>query len=1010
MTPDIGNTQVQVLTAVPGLAPEEAETSITRPIELEMFGLPGLEQVRSITRFGVSQVTLVFSDTTDLWLARQMVNERLSQVMERIPRGFSPRLAPPSAGLGEIYTYALTLKSSTTNSAESTESRLRRLKTAQDFIVKPFLRSVKGVAEINTTGGYDREMVVAVDMKKLPEQSMDLTDVANLLQRNLSVGGGALMDESGRQQVTRSLTRVQTMEDLSNVCVRLSWQAAPVSLSQVANVGIGSNIRLGAATLNGEEAVLGTALMMAGENARSTAKAFGNALRELGPRLPADMEIKPLYDRSELVGNVIETVGENLTVAAALVIGILLIFLRNWRAALIVAAILVLSFALGLSGMAALGVIGSLLSLGAIDFGVVVDDTIVMVENVARKLAALPPGSSHSDRMRSIVDACCQVRQPMLVGMLVIMAAYLPLLGLGGEEGKMFRPLAMSVILTLASSLMLTVTLVPAFCATALGSGAKIGEPSFLSRWRAGYGSFLAFCRKGRPLILVILVAMAALAVFAGTRLGANFLPYLDEGWLVVEVQREPDISLSASLKMELETERAILREVPEVKNLYARVGMSEIATDPQGANQNDVYISFKPRSEWRKVNGQIVSKAQLASIVQEVINKNVPGQDLELNQPIAVRFDEMLEGVRTDVAIKLFGPDFDTLDKLAEQISTVVKADAEAGEVVIDQSGRNDTMQFKPDRAMMLRYMATSEQVNNAVSIGLQGKEVGRIDEGDQFYPVVVRIDDSCRKDPQVLNTLPLHAADGTLILGLGNVGHWEKIRQVSAITREQGSRREAIMVSVKNLDLSGFVNRLKKALEARVPLPYGYRVEWAGSFKNWESGSQRLVLLGGLVLVLSLLLVHATLRDWRQTVFVALGVPFAALGGIFGLWLRDLPWTMPAAIGFVTLAGLSLLNGLVLITSYNQLRENGLSPGTAALDAARSRLRPVLMTALVASVGFIPMALSVHAGAELQRPFATVVISGILTATFLTLVVVPLFLEWMEGGNSTDSGNTEL
>jgi len=559
----------------------------------------------------------------------------------------------------------------------------------------------------------------------------------------------------------------------------------------------------------------------------------------------------------------------------------------------------------------------------------------------------------------------------------------------------MFHPLALAVILTLGSSLILTVTLVPALCALTLGSGGSIREPAFLNRWRAGYGNLFAFCRRIRPVLLVALVGLGALAAFAATRLGAEFLPYLDEGGLVVEVQRDPDLSLSASLKMEMETERAILAAIPEIKAVYSRIGMSDIATDPQGANQNDIYISFQPRSQWRKIDGRTASKAALSALICAVINKEVPGQDLELNQPIAVRFDELLEGVRTDVAIKLYGQDFDQLDALAARIAGIVKAEPGAGEVVIDQSGRNDSMQFRPSRPLMLRYMATSEQVNNAVSIGLQGKEVGRIDDGDQFYPVVVRVDEESRQDPELLNYLPLHAADGTLILGLGNIGRWEKTRQVAAITREQGSRREAIMVSVNTRDVEGFVNRVKKSVEEKVPLPAGCRMEWAGSFRNWESGSRRLAALAALVIGLSCLLVYATLRDWRQTALVTLGVPFSTVGGVLGLWARGLPWTMPAAVGFVSLLGLSLLNGLVLITYFNQMRERGLAPGAAALEAARTRLRPVLMTALVASVGFIPMAFSHRAGAELQRPFATVVISGILTATFLTLVVVPVLLD---------------
>ncbi len=1010
VTPDIGSVQVQVLTAVPGLAPEEAETSVTRPIELEMAGLPGLEQTRSITRFGVSQVTLTFSDQTDLWRARQMVAERLGSIVDRIPKGMVPKLGPPSAGLGEVFSYALVYRDTNQLTSESLESRLRRLKTAQDFIVKPYLRTVKGIAEVNTTGGYDRQLVVGVDPKKLPPQSMDLTDVANLVERNLSVGGGALLDESGHQVIARSRSRVQTLEEFTNICVRLSWGAAPISLNEVAHVEVGSNIRLGAATLNGKEAVIGTALMLFGENARTTAKAIGKALDELATRLPPGMQIVPLYDRSELVDGVIGTVGKNLAAAAVLVVAVLLIFLGNGWAAMIVALLLCLSFALGVSGMAALGVMGSLFTLGAIDFGVVVDDSIVLVENVSRALGALPAGSSHEHRLETIRRACGQVRMPMLVGMLIIMAAYLPLLGLGGLEGKMFHPLAIVILLILGSSLVLTITLVPAFCALFLSSGHPVREPAYMALIRSGYGSIFRLARRFRLWVMVGLAVLGAGTAWLGSKMETDFLPYLDEGSLVIEVQREPEVSLAASLKMEIETEQAILKGFPEIKTVYSRIGVSDIATDPQGANQNDIYLTFKPQDQWRKIEGRPISKPELSALIREAIERAVPGQELEFNQPIGVRFDEMLEGVRTDVAIKLYGPDYEQLDKLAGQVAEIVKREAGIGSVVVDQSGRNDFMEFYPARALMLQYQVTSELVNNAIAIGLQGREVGRIDDGDQFYPVVVRIDQASRADPQVLNILPLHAADGTLILGLGNLGRWVKSRQLAAINREQGSRREAIFVTLSSGAGAGVVERVRKLVEAKVALPLGYRMEWTGSFHRWESGSHQLTLLAFLVLVFSAMLVHSTLDNWRQTLAVASGIPFAIVGGVIGLWLRGLPITMPASVGFVTLAGLSLLNGLVLTSYYNLLRKQGTSPEASALEAARTRFRPVLMTALVAGIGFVPMAVSQNAGAELQRPFATVVLSGIMTASLLTLIVVPILLEWTDRKSLVGNGLTAV
>jgi cobalt-zinc-cadmium resistance protein CzcA len=524
-------------------------------------------------------------------------------------------------------------------------------------------------------------------------------------------------------------------------------------------------------------------------------------------------------------------------------------------------------------------------------------------------------------------------------------------------------------------------------------------EPRFLDLLRSAYEKLFRACRRFRWLLTALAVLLAGGACYLSTRLGANFLPCLDEGWLVVEVQRDPGISLAKSLEMELQTERAIRAAVPEVKDLFSRIGMSEIATDPQGANQNDIYLSFQPRARWRQTNGHRVSKLELGQIVKSVIERGVPGQELELNQPIAVRFDELLEGVRTDLAVKLFGPDYDLLDRLAGKIAQVVKQIPGAGGVVIDQPGRVDMMEFLPNPDQMLRNMATGEQVNNAVSIGLAGREAGRIDEGDIFYPLVVRVPESARTNPATLDSLPLRVAEGSLVLGLGSLGKWEPKRTVGAITREQAGRREAIMVTVENADVAGFVDRARAAIQNEVKIPEGCRLEFSGAYKNWQSGSRRLLASGMAFVLLSLALVHAALRNWRQTALVAFGLPFALVGGVYGLWWRNLPLTMPAAIGFVTLAGLSILNGMVLITYFNDLRARGVEKAQAALRGAKTRLRPVLMTALVAGVGFVPMALSTSQGAELQRPFATVVIFGILTSTALTLLIIPLLLAGGEG-----------
>ena len=1002
VTPDISNLQVQILTRVSDLSPEEIESSVTRPIEREMFGLPGLEHVRSLTRFGISQVCLIFSDGTDLYRARQMVVERLAGAVEKLPHGLSPKLAPPSSGLGEVFTYALAYKANSEQATNSVEARLCQLKLTQEFVVKPCLKSVKGVAEVNTTGGYDQQMVVEVDPSTLAppnaaQLGLDLGDIANIVQRNAAIGGGALVERDGRQFIIRSRSRPQTVAELNDLCIKLTWALLGPPLSSVAHVGLGSGVRLGAATRNGEEAVLGTAMMLPGENARAVARSFRLALATAQKQLPPDMELEPLYDRAQLVDVVIHTVARNLAMAVGLVLAVLLLFLRSWRATLVVTFLLILAFGLSLNGMAAFGIVGSLLTLGAIDFGVVVDDAIVMVENVTRQLAAASASGtpeSRESRLATIVEACCQVRKPMLVGMLVIIGAYIPVLALGGVEGRMFRPLAEFVILLLLSSLLLTLLLVPALCAVALGHARPIREPRFLQSLRSSYARLFHACHHHRWWFLTLVMLLAGGAVYLSTRLGANFLPYLDEGWLVVEVQRDPRISLAKSLEMEIQTERAIRAAVPEVMDLFSRIGMSEIGTDPQGANQNDIYISLRPREEWRWVNGHRISKSELGQLIKSVIDRNVPGQDLQLNQPIAVRFDELLEGMRTDLAIKLYGPDYDQLDAWAGKVAGIVKQVQGVGEVVIDRPGRTDTMEFVPDPEKMRHYLAMGDQVNDAISIALAGREVGRIDEGDVFYPLVVRTPESCRTNPATLNTLPVRVGTGSLLMGLGSLGTWQYKQSVSAVTHEQANRREAVMVTVTTPNVVGFVERAREAIQSQAGPPQGYRLEFSGAYQNWQTGSRRLLASGGLFVLISLALVYAALKKWRQTLLVAVGLPFALVGGVYGLWLRDLPLTMPAAIGFVTLGGLSILNGMVLMTYFNDLRVRGETPAAAALHSATTRLRAVLMTALVASVGFFPMAISTSQGAELQRPFATVVIFGILTSTVLTLLIIPLLL----------------
>ncbi len=1008
VVPDISNVQVQVLTAVPNLAPEEAETSVTRPIELEMNGLPDLEETRSVTVFGVSQVALIFRDGTDPYRARQLVTERLTTVATRLPPGLAPRLAPLSTGLGEIFTYALLYRPDAPGRPPTVRARLSALKTLQDFIVRPAVRAVPGLADVNTTGGFDRQFVVEPNVGKLSENGLDLSDLAATLTRNAAPGAGALVDRGPALATVRSLVRSQTPEEMGGLTVKLGWGSVPVLLREVAAVNPeGARPRTGAATLDGEEAVLGTALMLPGENGRAVAQRVQTALNRLRKLLPAGVELRPLYDRSTLVDSVLRTVRANLLAGACLVVLMHLLLLGNWRGALIVVSVIPLAFAAGLAGLRLLDLSGNLMSLGAIDFGLLVDGAIVMVDNAARRLAArrreLGRPLQAGERHAAILAACREVAAPTVCGSAIITLVYLPILGLGGVEGKMFHPLAWTAALALLAALVLSLTLVPALCRLFLREDAAPasddtgGTTPLMRALDRVYHPVLAWAlgAAGRRTLLLGAAALGLLACWTFTRLGAEFLPRLDEGSLVVEVQRDPAVSLDRSVAMETATEQGILRDVPEITHAFARIGASDIATDPQGANQNDIYLSYQPRKAWRlNHHGHPITKEELARLVLDSIHKNVPDQELTTNQPIAVRFGELLEGVHADVAVKVFGPDNERLDELAGKVRDVLKEVPGADEVALEEVGRTGTLEVHPNYETMRRYLAQGDEINRALNAGYAGQEVGRVDQGEQFFPLVVRLSDADRANPALLEQLPLRSAEGTLMLALKQVASVVNVPRLNRITHENGQRRRAVMVNVHGRDVAGFVRAARRAVAAAVPLEPGCRVEFGGAFEQLDSARTRLAALVPLAALAVVGLVLLALRSWRQTLVVCAAVPLALVGGVFGLALRGMPFTIPAAVGFIALGGVATLNSLVLVSRYGQFVARGASRVEAAVASARARLRPVLMTAVAAAIGFLPMALAHGPGAEIQRPLATVVIGGILSATLLTLAIIPALL----------------
>ena len=1008
VVPDISNVQVQVLTAVPNLAPEEAETSVTRPIELEMSGLPGLEETRSITTFGVSQVALIFHDGTDLYRARQMVSERLSAAIERLPRGLSPRLGPLTTGLGEVFTYALAFRADAPARPPTPRARLLALKTLQDFVVRPAVRAVPGLADVNTTGGFDRQFVVEPDVPKLAENGLDLADLVNTLARNASPGAGALVDRGPALATIRSLVRAQTPEELGGLTVKLGWGSVPVRLREVAKVNPeGAKPRTGAATLDGEEAVLGTALMLPGENGRVVARRVGALLADLTRRLPAGVELRPLYDRATLVDGVLGTVRRNLLEGALLVVTMHLLLLGNWRGALIVVSVIPLAFVAGLAGLSLAGFSGNLMSLGAIDFGLLVDGAIVTVDNVARRLAArrreLGRPLQDPERHAAILAGCREVAAPTVCGSVLITLVYLPILGLGGVEGKMFRPLAAMAALALLGALVLSLTLVPALCRWFLREDADAtaddteGTTPLMRALDRVYRPLLgrAVSPAGRWVLLGVAGGLGVLALWTFTRLGAEFLPRLDEGSLVVEVQRDPTVNLDRSVTMEAATEQAILRDVPEITHAFARIGASDLTTDPQAPNQNDIYLSYKPRGEWRRNrHGRPITKGELADAVLAAINKSVPGQDLTTNQPIALRFGELLEGVHADVGVKVFGPDSERIDEIAIKVRDVLKDVPGADEISLEAFGRTETLEVHPDYEAMRRFLAQGDEINRVVEAAYAGQAAGRVDQGEVFFPLVVRLSDADRANPALLEQLPLRSAEGTLMLTLKQVASMASVPRLNRLTHENGERRRAILVNLHGSDAAGFVQAARRAVAAAVPLEPGYRVEFDGSFEQLDSARARLLVLVPVAALAVVGLVFLAVGTWRRTLVVCAAVPLALTGGVFALAWRGLPFTIPAAVGFIALGGVATLNALVLVARYGQLVAQGILRAEAASLSARQRLRPVLMTAVAAAIGFLPMALARGPGAEIQRPLATVVIGGVLSATLLTLAVIPALL----------------
>ncbi|EIQ00091.1 heavy metal efflux pump, cobalt-zinc-cadmium [Opitutaceae bacterium TAV1] len=999
--PDITNVQVQINTAVPSLAPEEIEKLVTYPVEVEMGGIEKLSEIRSISKFGLSQVSLIFEEGTDIYRARQLAGERLQAVLDELPSGVTPKLAPITTGLGEIYHYTLHYKEDFADAPADPVERLRQLKLVQDYLVKPALRVVPGVTEVNTSGGYDKQIVIMPDPARLASAGLTVDDIADVISENVANAGGSVVEKGAEAVTVRSIGRVQTTEEIAALPLKFSGRAAALLVRDVAGIGIGSGVRTGSATHDGEEAVLGSVLMLIGQNSRTVSGRIHDRITELNTKLPAGMEIRTVYNRTDLVNATIATVEKNLFEGAILVIAVLIALLGNWRAALIVATAIPLSMLFAMTGMARYGVSGNLMSLGAVDFGLIVDGAVVMAENIVRMLAHrqkhLGRLLTKRERLHTILAACKQVGTPTVFGVAIITIVYLPMFTLTGVEGKMFTPMAFTVVFALIGALVLALTVVPVLCSFLMTGKVSEEDNVVIRLAKRVYTPVLHFSLRMRWLLLVLATGVFAFSLWVFGRLGAEFIPQLDEGSLAAQMIRTTSIGLTPSMEMQKAAERVMLEKFPEVTHTFSRVGTSEVATDPMGVNVGDSYILMKPPSEWRKVDGRTVTKEELTNLMSEELATRFPGQSYLFSQPIQLRFNELLSGSRADIAIKVFGDDYDTLEKVAGEIREIVEKIPGAADVEFDAAGKAPVLQIVLNRAAMARYNVQADAVNRVIGTAFAGHESGVIVDGNRRYPIITRLAEAARQDFAAVGDLPVRTADGGTV-ALRQVADVSVTESVNTITREAFQRRMAIQVNLRGRDVQGFVDETREKIAAGIEMPDGYFVEYGGAFKNLQEARKRLTIVVPAALALIFLLIFMAFGSLRQALVVYSGIPLAVTGGILALWARDMPFSISAAVGFIALSGVAVLNGVMMITFINQLREEGRTVREAVIEGALTRLRPVLMTALVASLGFVPMALARGSGAEVQRPLATVVIGGIISATLLTLVLLPALYDWCE------------
>ena len=985
--PDITNVQVQINTESPGYSPLEVEQRVTYLVELAITGLPNVKATRSLSRYALSQVTVVFEQGTDIYFARSLINERLQQAKNEMPDGIEPIMGPVATGLGEIFHYAVhAKKNARQDNGEPYDATA--LRTLQDWVIRPQLRLVPGVTEVNTIGGYEKQFHITPDPTQLLAYNLSFDDLTTAVQNNNTSVGAGYIEKNGEQYLIRAPGQVGDLKDIENIIVS-HQNGVPVLLRQVADVGFGKQLRTGAATLNGEETVLGTAVMLLGGNSRTVSKAVSEKLIEINKTLPTGVLAEAVYDRTVLVDKTITTVQTNLLEGAILVIAVLLVMLWNVRAAFLTALVIPLSMLMLMTGMVEAKVSANLMSLGALDFGLIVDGAVIIVENCMLRLA----GEQHKigrilnreERFQTVISATREVFTPSLISVLVVILVNIPILALSGVEGKMFTPMALAVIMALLAALVLSLTFVPAAVALLMTGHIEEKDNFIVAYAKNTYRPILDFALRSRLAILVTAIIFVVFCGWSASKMGTEFIPNLDEGDIAIQALRIPGTSLSQSLEMQFQLERAVL-QIPEVNLYFSRVGTAEVASDPMGPNISDGYLMLKERKDWQDPSK---TKTKLLEEIQQKLNLSV-GNAFEISQPIQLRFNELISGVRSDLGIKIYGDDLDQLLISGGEIAAIIRTIDGADSVKVEQVAGLPILSVIANRSALYRYGLNVSDVQDVLAAATAGVNAGLVFEGDRRFEIVVRLPEELRSDLAALERLPIPLPEGGYV-SLGEVAALDLAPGPNQISRENGKRRLVVSANVRGRDLRGFVTEVQRRVTSDVSLPPGYWLGYGGTFEQLESASERLSLLVPVTLLMIFALLMATFGSFKDAALVFSGVPLALTGGIIALWLRDIPLSITAGVGFITLCGVSVLTGVMMVSAFRNGIKNGLAVDDSIRNGALLRLRPILMVALVAALGFLPMALNTSTGAEVQRPLATVVIGGIISSTFLTLLVLP-------------------